>query len=137
MNEGKIKLVNLREIEGKDSPHQDSLYRALKGRIEALGLVGDVNALADFIGGQVEFLRLKEDWAVSKEIFPDIKIYFVFNRGDEEFSAQLRILFSGEKLHMISGEDLTGYTIFIVSHMIRYVRQANPGSKLPEICYRV
>jgi hypothetical protein len=131
------KLSNLKEIEGKTSPHQEQVSRALKLRSDALAFVADVEGLAEFMGGSVEKLGLKEDWAVSKEIFPGIVIYFLFNRADEEFPAALRVLFSGDKLSLISGEDLAGFTINFVSHMLRYVRETNEGKQLPEVCYRV
>lgn len=131
------KLVSLREIEGAVSPHSGQVERALKIRQEALGFVTDVTGLADFIGGRVESLGIKEDWAVSKEIYPGVLVYFVYNRADDEFPGNLRVLFSGDRLKLVSGEDLAGLVITYVSHMLRYVRESNPDKKLPEVCYRV
>lgn len=131
------KLVSLREIEGAVSPHSGQVDRALKQRQEALGFVTDVKALADFIGGKVEALGIKEDWAVSKEIYPGVVVHFVYNRADDEFPGNLRVLFSGERLNLVSGDDLAGLVVTCVSHMLRYVREKNPDKKLPEVCYRV
>jgi hypothetical protein len=97
----------------------------------------DVTALAEFIGGKVESPGLKEDWALSKDIFPGITAFFVYNRADDEFPGNLRVLFSGDRLEMMSGEDLVGIVIASVNHMLRYVRESNPDKKLPEVCYRV
>lgn len=131
------KLVSLREIEGAVSPHQAQVDRALKVRQDALEFVSDVSGLADFIGGKVESLGISEDWAISKEIFPGVIVFFVYNRGDDEFLGNLRVLFSGNRLKLMSGEDLAGLVIIYVSHMLRYVRESNPDKKLPEVCYRV
>jgi hypothetical protein len=131
------KLVNLKEIEGAVSPHQAQVDRALKARQEALEYVDDVSALAEFIGGRVESLGLNEDWAISKEIFPGVVVFFVYNRADDEFPGSLRVLFSGERLTLMSGDDLAGLVINYVSHMLRHVRENNPDKKLPEVCYRV
>jgi hypothetical protein len=80
---------------------------------------------------------MKEDWAVSKDIFPGITAYFLFNRADDEFPSRLRILFGGDRLNLISGEDLAGTVITHVTHMLRYVREANPDKTLPPVCYRI
>jgi hypothetical protein len=131
------KLISLREIEGPVSPHQRQLDGALKEKKEALAYVSDVSKLADFIGGKMESLGMGEDWAISKEIFPGVKAFFVYNRADEEFPSNLKVLFGGNNIKLMKGEDLAGVAIVYVSHMLRYVRESNPGKKLPEVCYRV
>ena len=131
------KLITLREIEGVVSPHQRQVDMALKSKREALEYVVDVSELAEFIGGRVESLGLGEDWAISKAILPGVEVFFVFNRADEEFPASLRFLFSGDRIGLMRGEDLAGFVILHVSHMLRYVRESNPDKDLPEVCYRV
>jgi hypothetical protein len=130
------KLVSLQEIEGAVSPHKKQIEMALKARKAALDYVNDVAKLAEFIGGRVESLDIGEDWAISKEIFPGVNIFFVFNRADEEFESRLKVLFSGDRLKIMSGEDLAVFAIFYSTHMVRFVRESNPGKKLPEVCYR-
>ena len=134
---GQDKLVGLQEIEGAVSPHSAQVARALKSRQEALEFVTDVKALASFIGGEVEALNIKEDWAIKKDIFPEIDVHFIYNKADDEFPGNLRVLFSGERIKLMSGEDLAGLVIAFVSHMLRFVRETNPDKKLPEVCYRV
>ena len=131
------KLIGLQEIEGAVSPHQKQIDMALKTRKEALEYVADVSKLAEFIGGKVESLGTGEDWAISKEIFPGVQVFFVFNRADDEFQSDLKVLFSGDRIKMMRGEDLAVFVIFYVNHMLRYVRDSNPGKRLPEVCYRV
>jgi len=131
------KLISLKEIEGAESPHQKQLERAMKVRLPAFEFVRDVQALAEFIGGREEKLGLREDWAVSKEIYPGVIVHFMYNRADDEFPAVLKVLFSGDRLKMLSGEDLAGLTIAYASHMIRHIRDSNPNNQLPEVCYRV
>jgi len=133
----RIKLVSLKEIEGAISPHQAQLDRAMKVRLPALEFVNDVSALARFIGGKVESLNLKEDWGLSKEVFPGVSIFFIYNQADDEFPANLRVLFSGERLSILSGEDLAGNAISCVNHMLRFIRESNKDKKLPEVCYRI
>lgn len=131
------KYRSLRDIEGKISPHQGQLDRALKARAEALSFINDVDALADFIGGKNDTSNHRADWAIVKEIFPGINIHFLFYRGDSEFPANLKALFSGTNLELISGEDLVSLIIPIVSHMLRHIRLKYSDKQLPEIVYRV
>jgi len=131
------KLISLQEIEGAISPHTKQVDMALKTRKEALEYVSDVPKLAEFIGGKVESLGIGEDWAISKEIFPGVLVFFAFNRTDDEFPSSLKVLFSGDRIKLMKGEDLAGFVILYVIHMLRYVRDSNPGKQLPEVCYRV
>src|SRR4030043_2319867 len=131
------KLISLQQIEGAVSPHQKQIDHALRARKEALEYVADVSKLAEFIGGKVESLGMGEDWAISKEVFPGVQVFFVFNRADDEFASNLKVLFSGDRIKMMKGEDLAGFVILYVIHMLRYVRDSNPGKQLPEVCYRV
>jgi hypothetical protein len=131
------KLIGLQEIEGAVSPHQKQIDTALKARKEALEYVTDVSKLAEFIGGKVESLGMGEGWAVSKEVFPGVEIFFIYNRADDEFQSNLKVLFSGGRIKLMKGEDLAVFVIFYVNHMLRYVKDSNPGKRLPEVCYRV
>jgi hypothetical protein len=131
------KLISLQQIEGAVSPHQKQIEAALKARKEALEYVADVSKLAEFIGGKVESLGMGENWAISKEIFPGVQVFFVYNCADDEFASNLKVLFSGDRIKLMKGEDLAGFVILYVIHMLRYVRDSNPDKKLPEVCYRV
>ncbi len=106
-------------------------------RASALEHANDIGALAQYLGGRVESLGLDEDWAVSKELYPGVTVHFAFNKADDEFPARLRALYSGEKVGMIKGDELATITISLANQLLRYVRESNPGVKLPEVCYKV
>lgn len=137
MNTHQEKLLSLADIEGKVSQHQLKVKGSLKQRAPALELVKDVEALATYLGGQVIKPGFGEDWAVCKEPYPGVRIYFVFNRSDDEFPARLRSLYGGEKIRDIKGDELATITISMANQMVRYVRAANQHMKLPEICHKV
>lgn len=137
MEDAGIKLLSLADIEGKVSPHQMQVKGALRMRAAALEYVRDVQALADHIGGRVEATGIGEDWVVCKEVYPGVTVHIVFNRADEEFPARLRVLYSGDKIKLIKGEELATITISLANQLLRYVREANPGMILPEVCYKV
>ena len=129
------KLLTLKEIEGPTSPHDGFLKREMDRRKEPLSYADDVSKLAEYIGGEVVSVGISEDWAIRKEIFPGIQILLIYNRADEEFPSNLRVLYSGERIGKIRGEDLVELTIACVNHMLRYVRETVKAP--PEICMRV
>ena len=131
------RVFNLSELEGKISPHQGQVKGGLKIRAAALEFVADVNALAQYIGGNAGKLDIGEDWAVSKEIYPGVVIHLAFNKADEEFPARLQALYSGERVKSVHGDELATLTISLANQLLRYVRDNNTGMKLPEVCYRV
>ena len=129
------KLLTIKEIEGPIATHDAFLKRELEKRKEAIDLVNNTSKLAEYIGGEIISLGISEDWAIKKEIFPGIEILFLYNRADEEFPSNLRVLYSGERIRSTRGEDLADLTIACVNQMLRYVRETveNP----PEICARM
>jgi hypothetical protein len=131
------KLVDLRDIEGAVSPHQDQLDHALSERKEALEHVSDAPGLAAYLGGVHVTLDAGEDWAVCKEMFPGVNVYFLFTQGDEEMPARFRTLYAGEKIDQVPADNLIAFTITCANHILRFVRETNPDKKLPAVCYRV
>jgi hypothetical protein len=126
------KLLSLKEIEGPIATHDGFLKHQLALRREALELVDDAAKLAEYIGGRVESLGRGEDWAIEKEIFPGVQLLFVFERGDDEFPANLRVLYSGDRIMNTKGEDLAELTIACVNQMLRYVKET--VQEPPQIC---
>jgi len=66
-----------------------------------------------------------------------VDVFFIFNRADEELPSSLKVLFSGDRIKLMRGEDLAGFAILYIIHILRYVKESNPGKNLPEVCYRV
>ena len=128
-------LISLKEIEGPFGTHDGFLKREIGKRKEALGCVDSVSKLAEYIGGETISLGIGEDWAIRKEVFPGIEVLLVYDRADEEFPSNLRVLYSGQRIGKIPGEDLAELTIACVNHMLRYVGET--AKDPPEICARV
>jgi hypothetical protein len=129
------RLVSIKEIDGPLTPHDAFIKRETDLRKEALRYVADVSRLAEYVGGAVESLGVGEDWGIRKELFPGIQIHFLYTSADEEFPSHVRVLFSGDNIKKIRGEDLVELTVACLNHMLRYVKETveNP----PEICTRV
>ena len=129
-------LVTIKEIEGMLATHDGYLKGEMDRRKEPLEYLDDVGKLADYIGGEVEEIK-PGDWAIGKEIFPGVKAYFVYQRGDDEVPSNLRVLFGGDKVRTVPGEDLVNLVVGYANHMLRYIRETNPDKRLPRICYQV
>ncbi|RLC94346.1 MAG: hypothetical protein DRI39_03255 [Chloroflexi bacterium] len=126
------KLLSLKEIEGPVATHDGFLKHELARRKEALELVDDAARLAEYIGGRLEPIGRGESWSIAKEVFPGIEILFVFQHGDDEFPANLRVLFFGDRIENTRGEDLADLAVACVNHMLRYVRET--VQEPPQIC---
>lgn len=132
------RYFTLKEIEGVGGTHDSYLKRTIAERVEALALIKNPEEVAEFIGGRVvSKINVRCDWAVEKDIFPGVKISFLFSQPDEEFGATLQALFSGERLDVMKGEDLAVLAIAVINQMLRYVRLKYPEEKLPPICLMV
>ncbi len=129
------RLISIKEIDGPLTPHDAFIKREVDLRKEALDLVNDVSGLAGFVGAEVELLGLGENWGIRKEFFPGIQVHFLYTRADEEFPSSIRVLYSGDNIRKIRGEDLVELAVACLNHMLRYVKETveNP----PEICTRV
>jgi hypothetical protein len=131
------KYYTLKEIE-KVIVHDTYLKKEAARRVQAFAFLPEAAAAAAAIGGEVlERPEIRCDWMIRKEIFPGVEIYFLYSRPDEEIPASLQVLFAGEEVLGVSGEDLAVLAVALINQMIRAVRKAAPDQTLPEICYLV
>lgn len=126
--------LTLKEIEGV-VVHDVYLKKEVARRCEAFEYLDDVGKMAAYIGGeQVIPPPIRCDWMVKKTFYPGVESYYLYNRKDEEFPPSMQVLFSGEKVRELKGDDLSVLAIATINHMIHYIRNSKPGEKLPEIC---
>jgi hypothetical protein len=117
MIEDNQRLMSLSEIEGAVSPHQGFVEREMQRRKEALEYVDDVPRLAEYIGGEVEHQGTR-NWTIKKEAFPGVNIHFAWEQRDEEFPSSLKVFYSGERVKMVSGENLASLVIAYANHIL-------------------
>ena len=109
----------------------------MKPRLKALEYVAEATKLAEYLGGRVESLGFGEDWTIAKPIFPGVEIFFVFNRANGQTPPSLKVLYSGDRVKTMKGDDLARIALVCINQMLRFVRETNPGKHLPDICYKV
>lgn len=129
--------MTLKEIEGV-VVHDIYLKKEVERRAEAFEYADDIRKMAESIGGElISPPLIRCDWMVRKVFFPEVEAYFLYNRKDEEFPASMQVLFSGERVKELKGDDLAVLAIATINHMIRYIKHSHPEKPLPEICYIV
>lgn len=129
--------LTLKEIEGV-IVHDLYLKKEVAKRAEAFEHLDNVEKMAYYIGGErVAHPPIRCDWMVKKIFFPGVEAYFLFHRKDDEFPPSLQVLFSGENVRELKGDDLSVLAIATINHMIHYIRISNPDRRLPEICHVV
>jgi len=127
-------FLTLKEIEGV-VVHDLYLKKEVARRVEPFEYIDDIKKMIDYIGGErISPPPIRCDWMVKKVFFPGVEAYFLFNRKDEELPSSMQVLFSGEKVRELHGDDLSVLAIATINHMIHYISFANPGREMPEIC---
>lgn len=120
MNNQKKNYVTTRQIDGRtgiQSPHERELESIGKNRLEIfLNNSPETvkNVIEGNLNGVIENIEFGEQYTVSFEYFPAVKIHILyFNYPEEEnepiSGAELKFLFSGETVMMVPSEDLNSF----------------------------
>ncbi|MHA1458164.1 MAG: hypothetical protein ACTSO6_01315 [Promethearchaeota archaeon] len=86
--------------------------------------------ISEDIGGKIENIDFNEDWTITLEMFPEVNIHLVFTYFGDEFgddiTAEFKCFFSGERVHLIPGEDSITYVDIIFNFIERMIRNKEP-----------
>lgn len=127
-------FLTLKEIE-RVVVHDIYLKKEVARRAEAFEYADDVQKMVEFIGGEkIDPSPIRCDWMLKKVFFPEVECYFLYNHKDDEFPPSMQVLFSGEKVMEMKGDDLAVLAIATINHMIRFIKHSHPEKALPEIC---
>jgi len=127
-------FLTLKEIEGV-VVHDLYLKKEVARRSEPFEYLDDVRKMTQYIGGEwLASPPIRCDWMVKKVFYPGVEAYFLYQHKDEEFPSSMQVLFSGEKVRVLKGDDLSVLAIATINHMIHYIRYSSPEKSLPEIC---
>ena len=89
--------------------------------------------ISEDIGGKLENLGFNEDWTITLEMFPEVNIHLAFTYFGDEFgdgvTAEFKCFFSGERVHLIPGEDSITYVDVIFNFMERMIQNRKPFEK--------
>jgi hypothetical protein len=127
--------VNQIDATGVGSPHQKELeeysankFSLFKGLEEATLR----RIVYEDLGARFDDVGLNEDWTITIEFFPEANGHIsYFYYGDEfgDVEGELKFLLSGERVHMIPGEDTVTYTGIILDFIERRIKNEEPSDK--------
>ncbi len=124
-------LISINEIDNvrsTRSPHAEELKKFGKEWSDLFREFGqeDLDNVSHLIHGKVDELELDEEWALTKEFFPEVRTHVSYHYHGEEFSNygeedMLRFLFSGERVTDVTGEDLAGMIDVMLNFIGRHI----------------
>ena len=86
--------------------------------------------ISEDIGGKIENIGFNEDWTITLEMFPEVNIHLTFTYFGDEFgdgvTAEFKCFFSGDRVHLIPGEDSITYVDIIFNFMERMIKNREP-----------
>jgi len=86
--------------------------------------------ISEDIGGKIENIGFNEDWTITLEMFPEVNIHLIFTYFGDEFgdgvTAEFKCFFSGDRVHLIPGEDSITYVDIIFNFMERMIQNREP-----------
>ena len=127
-------FLTLKEIEGV-VVHDLYLKKEVARRAVAFEYVDDVEKMTQYIVGErIDSPPIRCDWMIRKQFYPGVEAYFLYNHQDAEFPPSMQVLFAGEKVRELKGDDLAVLAITTINHMIHYICHSSPEKALPEIC---
>lgn len=118
-----FKIQQIDAIKGIITPHARDLKDLGKNRIDIFRKLSkeNLNEICIKSGGKLTDMDLGENWAFSKDVMKDVTILVAYQYYGDEFGEgeedEIQYFFSGEKISMISGEDLIHYCEIISNFM--------------------
>lgn len=118
-----FKIQQIDALKGIITPHARDLKDLGKNRIDILRKLSkeNMNEICIKSGGKLTDMDLGENWAFSKDVMKGVTILVAYQYYGDEFGEgeedEIQYFFSGEKISMISGEDLIHYCEIISNFM--------------------
>ncbi|MGV9173608.1 MAG: hypothetical protein ACOC35_13735 [Promethearchaeia archaeon] len=86
------------------------------------------------LGAKIEDLEaFSEDWTITIEMFPEVNIHILYTYFGNEFGdmveAELKFLYSGDRVRLVPGEDSVTYIDVILEFLKRSIENQEPFEK--------
>ena len=141
MSEVKKKYITIREIDGRlgiQSPHEGELKTIADGHIDFFtktSLDQIKGPVESRLSGKIEDIGFDEDYSITLEFFPGVKVHILYNNYDDEeddaFSgSELKFLFSGDKVKWVPSEDLLTLLESSFDYLVAIVESKDDGHVL-------
>ncbi|NHI94191.1 MAG: hypothetical protein EAX96_16995 [Candidatus Lokiarchaeota archaeon] len=142
MSEKKSKYLTVREIDGRSgihSPHKGELRTIEKGILEIFEK-NEIEIIKPIVEtrlqGKVENINFDEDYTITLELFPEVKIHMLYNNYDKEEDealrgSEMRFLFSGNRVAWIPSEDLGGFIESSLNYLESIIKKDETLYEIP------
>src|SRR5271157_1436032 len=115
-------IEGLKAIKSPHDKELDDIKDRILPRLRSLNSK-QATVLASRLGGDSTPINFNEEWVITKAMFPGVILHFAYNYTGDEFgdgkSDDLSILFSGEEVRLVPGEDLASYAELLAEYMDR------------------
>ncbi|MHA1730228.1 MAG: hypothetical protein ACTSWY_16075 [Promethearchaeota archaeon] len=119
-----IKIQQIDNVKGITSPHVRDIRDIGKNKLAVFRKLtkNDLQKISEKTGGYIEEnMELGEEWAFTKEFFNGVKVHVLYLYYGDEFGVgkedEIQILFSGNYVRMLSGEDLCHFSEILTNFM--------------------
>ena len=130
------KFYTIDEIDGVTSitsPHRKELKEIGERNVKVFRDLSKEqlkNVTDKIMGGIFENIGLEEEWTITIEFFPNVKIHIIYYFYGDEFGTneidQLKFLFSDERVCWIPGEDLASFIDNMMNYVVRMINNKEP-----------
>jgi len=134
--EKRKKFYTIDEIDGVTSitgPHRKELKEIGERNVRVFRDLSKEqlkNVSDKMLGGILENIELEEEWTLTIEVFPNVKIHIIYYFYGDEFETneidQLKFLFSEERVCWIPGEDLASFIDIMMNYVERMINNKEP-----------
>ena len=142
MTDNKKKYITLREIDGRSgmpSSHEGELRSIAAGNIDFFTktpLEKLKEPIESRLNGKIEDIGFDEDYTITLEFFPEVKVHILYNNYDDEedealSGSELKFLFSGDKVKWVPSEDMLTLLESTFDYLQEILESKDEGHVLP------
>ncbi len=116
-------LITVQQIDGTGikTPHERELQTIATSVLSYLPNhpAGDVKNAVEKIGGTFHEIGFGEDFTISFQYYPGVRIHMPFFSADEDGSnqAEVKFFFSGDRVALVSSEDLASFADLTMDYL--------------------
>ncbi|MFW9828654.1 MAG: hypothetical protein ACFFEY_13765 [Candidatus Thorarchaeota archaeon] len=121
---------------GVHGPHEKELEDISKSKYSTfinLDLKILTKIVSNLLGAKIENIGFSEDWTITIEMFPEVKIHIAFSYFGDEFGedieAEFKFYFSGLRVFWVPGEDSATFVDIIMDFIERKIKNQEPFEK--------
>lgn len=126
-----LKISTIDAMKGIRTPHESDLEEIGKIKLDLFRTFSTdvLQNICKEINAHILEMDLGEEWAISKEYFPGANVHVLYQYYGDEFGDnkedEIQFLFSGDKVSIIPGEDLSHFVEITADYMELFAQNKN------------